>query len=162
MPTWCNYVIYWSYLSSTCFGRIRPSSEALDVKLKHIVFCIQFVDGWWCRVYGLDGAVWLSRIYKLSAENHMLQLNIYCSWWWAYAPETCRAKETSINYIVASSWHFTLFRVLVGFRWNMGPLTELYLQFSQSVKVKACVLRTTEPRLLATISFPIHHSPNAL
>jgi len=27
----------------------------------------------------------------------------------AYAPETCRAKETSVNYIVASSWHFTLF-----------------------------------------------------
>jgi len=29
----------------------------------------------------------------------------------AYAPETCRAKETSINYIVASSWHFTLFQM---------------------------------------------------
>ena len=25
----------------------------------------------------------------------------------AYLPETCRAKETSINYIAASSWHFT-------------------------------------------------------
>jgi len=24
--------IYWSFLSSTCFGRIRPSSVALDVK----------------------------------------------------------------------------------------------------------------------------------
>jgi len=31
---------------------------------------------------------------------------------WAYAPKTCRAKETPINYIVASSWHFTLFQVL--------------------------------------------------
>jgi len=27
----------------------------------------------------------------------MLQLNIQCSWWWAYAPETCRAKNTSIK-----------------------------------------------------------------
>ena len=26
-----------------------------------------------------------------------------------YAPKTCQAKETSINYIVASSWLFTLF-----------------------------------------------------
>jgi len=26
-----------------------------------------------------------------------------------YATETCRAKDTSINYTVASSWHFTLF-----------------------------------------------------
>ena len=62
--------IYWSFLSSKYFGRIRPSSGALDVKLQHTIFC---------------------------------------SWWWAYAPETYRAKETSINYIVASSWHFTLF-----------------------------------------------------
>ena len=33
----------------------------------------------------------------------------WCSWWWAYAPETCRSKETLINYNVASSWVFTLF-----------------------------------------------------
>jgi len=26
----------------------------------------------------------------------------------AYAPETWRAKDTSINYLVASIWHFTL------------------------------------------------------
>ena len=32
MPTWCNNVIYWSFFCSTCFGRIRPSSGALDVK----------------------------------------------------------------------------------------------------------------------------------
>jgi len=38
-------------------------------------------------------------MYKLGAENHMLRMR----------PETCRAKETSINYIVASSWYFTLF-----------------------------------------------------
>jgi len=34
---------------------------------------------------------------KLGAENHMLQLNIYCSWWWAYVPETCGAKNTQIK-----------------------------------------------------------------
>jgi len=28
---------------------------------------------------------------------------------WAYASETCRPKETSINYIVSSSCHFNLF-----------------------------------------------------
>ena len=41
MPTWCNNVIYWSFFSSTCFGRIRPTSGALDVKLQHMVspFC---------------------------------------------------------------------------------------------------------------------------
>ena len=42
-----NSVIYWSFFSSTCFGRIRPSSGTLDVKLQHKVFCTEFVDGWW-------------------------------------------------------------------------------------------------------------------
>jgi len=28
---------------------------------------------------------------------------------WAHTPKTCRAKDTSINYHVASRWHFTLF-----------------------------------------------------
>jgi len=45
LPTWCNNVIYWSFFSSTCFGRIRPSSGALEVKLQHMVFCTQFIDG---------------------------------------------------------------------------------------------------------------------
>ena len=43
---------------------------------------------------------WLSSpppIQKLGAENHMLQLNVWCSWWWAYVPETCRAKNTLIK-----------------------------------------------------------------
>ena len=48
------------------------------------------------RVYGADGA-----------RHHPHRTH---GWWWAHAPETCRAKETSINYIFASSWHFTLFR----------------------------------------------------
>jgi len=36
-------------------------------------------------------------VHKLSAGNHMLQLNIWCSWWCGYVPETCRAKNTSIK-----------------------------------------------------------------
>jgi len=28
-----------------------------------------------------------------------------CSWWWANIPETCRAKNILISYLVASSWH---------------------------------------------------------
>jgi len=34
---------------------------------------------------------------KTLCRNHMLQLNIQCSSWWAYAPQTCRAKNTSIK-----------------------------------------------------------------
>ena len=35
------------FFSSTCFGYIRPSSRALDVELQHMVFCTEFLDGWW-------------------------------------------------------------------------------------------------------------------
>ena len=34
-------------LSSTCFGYVRLSSGALDVELQHMVFCTEFLDGWW-------------------------------------------------------------------------------------------------------------------
>ena len=36
-------------------------------------------------------------IQKLGGENHMLHLNVWCSWWWAYVPETCRAKNILIK-----------------------------------------------------------------
>ena len=35
-------------------------------------------------------------IQNLGAENRMLQL-VWYSWWWAYVPETCRPKNTSIK-----------------------------------------------------------------
>jgi len=38
---------YWCILSATCFGYIRPSSGALDVELQRMVFCTEFLDGWW-------------------------------------------------------------------------------------------------------------------
>ena len=43
-------------LESCCVGRvygadgamrIRQSSGALDVELQHMVFCTEFLDGWW-------------------------------------------------------------------------------------------------------------------
>ena len=54
--------IYWSFLSSTYFGRIRPSSGALDVKVAAYGFL---------HTQRLSGP---PPIYKLDAENHMLQL----------------------------------------------------------------------------------------
>jgi len=40
-------LFYWYILSSTCIGYIRPPSGALDVELQHMVFCTEFLDGWW-------------------------------------------------------------------------------------------------------------------
>ena len=34
---------------------------------------------------------------KLGAENHMLQLNIKCSWWWVSVPKIYRAKNALIK-----------------------------------------------------------------
>ena len=88
-------IFYWCILSSTCFGYICPSSGALEVELQNMVFCTEFLDGWWsweplrrscCTVRMVHGKsapyTWptqlLSRpppIQKLGAENHILQLN---------------------------------------------------------------------------------------
>jgi len=38
---------YWCILSSTCYRYIRPLSRSLDVELQHMVFCTEFLDGWW-------------------------------------------------------------------------------------------------------------------
>jgi len=65
--------------------------------------CASCVRCGWCRAPSAPytrPTQRLSRpppIQKLGAENHTLQLNIYCSWWWTYVPETCRAKNTSIK-----------------------------------------------------------------
>jgi len=73
MPSSCNNVIYYNFLSSTCFGLVCPSSRALDVKLQHMVFCTQFVDrGWSSKPLRLSEP---PPIQKLGAENRMLQLN---------------------------------------------------------------------------------------
>ena len=52
-----------------------------------MVFCTEFLNGWWCA----------APYTRRGAENHMLQLNIWCSWWLAYVPETCRARNTLIK-----------------------------------------------------------------
>jgi len=45
----------------------------------------------------------------------------------AYVPETFRAKETATNYIVASSWHFTLLLhvVIAVYHLHVGGLQQL-------------------------------------
>ena len=108
------------FLARHFFGYIRPSSGAWDVELQHMVLCTEFLDGWWsweplrrscvrcgwCRArHGIICTV--NMTYAAALKNtthpktrcrkHMLQLNISCSWWWAYVPETCRAKNTSIK-----------------------------------------------------------------
>ena len=40
-------LFYCCIFSSTCFGYISPSSGALIVELQHMVFCTEFLDGWW-------------------------------------------------------------------------------------------------------------------
>ena len=59
MLTWCNNVIHWSFLSSTCFGRIRPSSVVQDVKLQHMVFGTLKNEGTWsvCIVATITSSV---------------------------------------------------------------------------------------------------------
>ena len=46
-----------------------------------------------------------------------------------YVPETCRVKNTSINYLVASSWHFTLYNKDRLVKVGVNSVYLLYLKF---------------------------------
>ena len=54
------------------FWVLRPSSGALDVGLQHMVFCTEFLDGWW-------------------SWEPLRRSCVRC------APDTCRAKNTLIK-----------------------------------------------------------------
>jgi len=123
MPTWCNKVILLMYSLLDMFRVHTPIITSIGCWVAGYGFLYRvffWVGGGLesrCvgRVYGADVAMRrtatsaphtrptqrLSRpppIQKLGTENHMLQLNIQCSWWWAYVPETCRAKNTLIKF----------------------------------------------------------------
>jgi len=54
-------------------------------------------------VHGADGAVrW----------HHPHRAHIWCSWWWAYVPETCRATNTPIKLpsCIKLEFHFISWR----------------------------------------------------
>ena len=102
-------------LSLICFAYIRPSSGALDVELQHMVFCTEFLDGWWsreplCRSCIQCGWCRPHRTHDLrsgSQDHHpsknWVQKTICCNSTsnapddGRMYPETCRAKNTSIK-----------------------------------------------------------------
>ena len=59
------------FLARHVSGYISPSSGGFD-ELQHMVFCTDFLDGWWSS----EPLRRPPPIQKLGAENHMLQLNI--------------------------------------------------------------------------------------
>jgi len=72
------------------------SSGALDAELQHMVFCTEFVGGWWSWEPLRKLCVWCGR-------------TIHTTYAAAYAPETCRAKNTSIKLPCCIKLAFTLF-----------------------------------------------------
>jgi len=118
---------YWCILSSTYFGYIHPPSGALDIELQRMVFWAEFVDEWWSweLLHGL--CVWCGwhnphRTHDpcSGSQDHHSSTNS--------AQKTIRCNSTSNapddehilpkhvelrihqwNYLVASSWLFTLF-----------------------------------------------------
>jgi len=93
MPTGCNNVIYWSFLSSKYFGRIRHHPHHPH------------------RTHDLR-----SGSQDQHPSTNWVQKTICCFLTSSALDDgrirpkkTCRAKKTSVNYLVASSWHFTLF-----------------------------------------------------
>ena len=122
MPTWCNKVILltlvllkwiiwwapnnankWQVVFNSAFkGLMYSYLDMFQVHTPIIRSIRRWVAayGFLHRVFWMSGGLESRRYHhsskKLGAENHMLQLNVWCSWWWAYVPETCRAKNILI------------------------------------------------------------------
>jgi len=126
---------YWRTLSSTCFGYIRPSSGALDVELQLMVFCNEFLEGWlsweplrrscvrcgWCRAVARHHPHRTHDPHSGSQDHHpsknSVQKTIRCNSA-SNAPDEGLMYQKHVelrthqkNYLVTSSWHFTLFHL---------------------------------------------------
>ena len=78
-------------------------------------------------------------IQKLGAENRMLQLNVWCSWWRAYVPETCQAKNISIKLPCCIKLAFQIITIsLFVRRWQ-----NIYIYIYMCVCVCVCVCTHT-------------------
>ena len=127
-----------------------------------MVFCTEFLGGWWsweplhrscvrcgcCRATtatSITHAGPMQRLsrppptQKLGAENHMLQLNIQCSWWWTYVPETCRAKNTLIK---LPFYNMLAFQVVSFCTTSLAQRTKLI--FWRSAVFSGCLRKPSE------------------
>jgi len=92
MPIWCNEEILLVYFQLYTFRAHKPIVRSIRCCSIWFSGPSMWMDGGLesrCvgRVYGADGAVLLSRTAPSAPYT----------WWWAYVPETCRAKNTSIK-----------------------------------------------------------------
>jgi len=99
------------------FRTQRPSSGALAVKLQHMAFCTEFVDGWWsweplrrsCLRFGWCHPNRIHDPRSDSQDHHpstnSVQKTICCNLT-ANAPDDGRMRPKH----VASRWHVTLFQ----------------------------------------------------
>jgi len=81
----------------------------VHTSINRSIRCLVTAHGFLHRVFGwvvvLRAAAWI-----VCTVRMVLQLNIWCSWWWAYVPETCRAKNTLIksSCCIKLAFHFIL------------------------------------------------------
>jgi len=106
MPPWYNKVIFFILLingglESRCVGRVYGA----DVARHHPH-----------RTHDPRSGSQDHHYPKTRCRKPYVQLNIWRSWWWAYVPETCRAKNTSIKsiklpYCVKLAFHIILWGI---------------------------------------------------
>ena len=91
-------------------------------------------------------------IQKLGAENRMLQLNVWCSWWWAYVPETRWAKNTLIKLPCCIKLAFQIIS-------DKGRLQWKVYHFALTVSLYLGKYSTHGERCDCNVIMKIHFSP---
>ena len=100
---------YWCVFSSTCFGYIRPSSGALDVEMRHMVFCTEFLDGWWSwePLRGSCVRCWWCRV----PESHGIIRTVHTTY--TAALKTTTHPKTRCRKPYAATEHLMLLMMVV-------------------------------------------------
>jgi len=96
MPTWCNKVIFLMCSKLDMFRVHTPVIMSIRCWVAAYGF-LHRVSGW---VVVLKAAAWVVCTVRMVHgtirtvhTTHAAAFNIQCSWWWAYVPETCLAKN---------------------------------------------------------------------
>ena len=142
MPTWCNKVIFLMCSKLDMFRVHTPVIMSIRCWVAAYGF-LHRVSGW---VVVLKAAAWVVCTVRMVHgtirtvhTTHAAAFNIQCSWWWAYVPETCLAKNIlrKVPCCIKLAFHF----ISLG-RWTVKHPTTFSIRLIDTAWIVLSVSRS--------------------